>query len=1120
MAHPIVRQMDPSPEQQRAINALAQDIVVTAGAGTGKTRTLVARYLSLIARGVPLRSIVAITFTRKAAREMRNRIREEIRRYLEQIDSAGGERGRWQSLYAELDAARIGTIHSLCTEILRAHPAEAMVDPRFEVLGEGQVNILRARAVDEALGWAADDEDAVRLFSLLGERDLRDALLALLRQRLDARESPVELPQDALSRWQEALARWQARTLDEMLHQREWREAARVVRENAAEDAQDRMEVQRRAALVALEDAACAEETSQQVAALARLDGINLRGGRRVAWPRGEVQLGAVKGALRSLREHWRARAGILQLSLSPLDEALAGVLPALWATFDFACRRYAAFKEERNGLDFDDLEGGALALLEQHASVRKRWQQEIQAVLVDEFQDTNARQRDLILLLRGDGGDLFFVGDAKQSIYRFRGADVTVFRAERERMEAEDGSAFPLACSYRAHVGLVEGLNHLLRPVLGLEADPHRPWVEPFSPLEPHREQAGSGFVAPHIELHLAVGSKGEGALDRAADALVGRIVELVEGDTAVAEDGQFRPLEYGHVAILCRATKSFAPYEDALERAGVPFLTVAGRGFYGRPEVRDLLNALQALADPTDDLALAGLLRSPAFALSDAGLYRLCAAREGDLWTCLQEAGAGLPGEDGRRAARAAHLIADLNGQVGRSPVAEVLKAFLDATCYRAALIRAGQARGARNVSKLLADAHESGLVGVGEFLEYVDSLRDTGTREGEARVTAEGAVQVMTVHAAKGLEFPVVALGDAGYSPRGGDGLLLDLDTGVVLPLKGDDEELPAAYRLAKHRAGDQEAAEEERLLYVAATRASEKLLISGCVALKKDGRLGKMKGWLGQIAESVGLTNREIVVDKDGTGVLHVDLRVGRAPVFCALHEPAAVPPVDRSPEEVVREAAVVLPPPLLERVQPPEEMVDQRTRQQDRVPPQRIWRVVPAVERAGAPAWVVGSLVHEALAGWLFPGEGFGHWARARARGYGIADAGQLSDAVDQSRQLLQRFRDHPLYLEMDGAERRLHEVPYSRVVDGRVEYGLIDVLFLRRGLWTVVEFKTDEVSDAADFRRVLAEKDYLGQVRGYVQAVEAMLGRRPRSILCMLNYDKGIRLQGVDEPDR
>jgi len=1118
MVHPIVAQMSLSPEQEPAVQGRGRDVVVTAGAGTGKTRTLVARYLALLADGLPLRSVVAITFTRKAAREMRNRVRAEARKYLERDDLSAEERQRWQGLYSELDAARIGTIHSLCTEILRSHPAEARVDPRFQVLEEGQTNILRGWAVDEALAWAADDEQAVTLFTLLGERELRRTLDVLVQRRLDVEEALTQLPQDVLGHWQVALAERQEQVLNGLLGTSRWVEAIDTLQDSVATNPDDRMEMQRRAALEAVQGAT--GSLADRLASLRRLNEIKLSGGSAKAWPGGKAQLAAVKVALSSLRELWKGQSQLLELTLTPLDEELARALPPLKALFSFACQRYGAFKRERNVLDFDDLEYDALHLLEENASVLKRWQEEVRAILVDEFQDTNGRQRDLVNLLNGGLGRLFVVGDAKQSIYRFRGADVTVFRAERERIKGEGGAVLDIDVCYRAHRDLVEGLNDLLRPVLGEEADGHRPWAEPFASLRHHREAAGPGFVPAHVELHLTVGTKAGGALDRAADALAARLLELVEGgDVQIEVDGQLVSLDYGHIAILCRASTSFGAYEDALERAGVPFLTVAGRGFYTRPEVRDLLNALQALADPTDDLALAGLLRSPAMALSDAALYELCEqCRSGgpavSLWEALQGPVDGLRGDDGLRAMRAVGIIDDLHQRVGRASVADVIKAFLDATDYRAALIQAGQARGARNVAKLLADAHTSGIVGVGEFVEYVNGLRDTGTREGEARATAEGAVQIMSVHAAKGLEFPVVVIGDAAYGGGGRSSVLVDPELGVLLPVKDEEDLLSAVYRLGKERSDDQEDAESDRLLYVAATRAREKLILSGIIGLRKDGSPSKLGGWLGKLSAPEGLTldSTNIDYDEEGSGALQVDLQVGETPVSCTIYEPGYTwdhPPRETTPEARQPEH---LPPPLLEPVAAGQEQVDQRTKDRDQRPPQRVWRVVPSVRRPTAPAWVVGSLVHEALAAWRFPPHGFEDWVQARARQHGIADPLQLKDAAHQTRRLLSRFQAHTLFDEMARADRRLHEVPYSRAVDGRVENGIIDALYLRDGSWTIVEFKTDEVRDQVDLERLLAEEEHLAQAERYVAAVEHLLGQRPRSILCLLNYAGGVHL--------
>jgi ATP-dependent helicase/nuclease subunit A len=1156
-SHPIVTQMRPSTEQESAIWERGRDVVVTAGAGSGKTRTLVARYLALLAEGCTLRGAIAITFTEKAAREMRNRVRDEIRRYLETPGLSEVERDRWQDLYSALDAARIGTIHGLCSEILHSHPAEAPVDPRFEVLDEGQANLLRRQAVDETMAWVAEDPGLVRLFELLGERGLRDALDTLLRQRLDAATAFSRMPEDVLAHWRAASTARQTETLRDLLSSADWQAAAATVREAAAVRADDLLEIQRHSASAALREADTSTRLADRLSALARLGAIRLQGGGAKAWPGGKAQLEEVRRALKTLREAWNS-ARILQLSLTPQDEALAAAMPALHACFGFGCDRYATLKRERQALDFDDLEAGALALLETNAAVRARWQDEAAAILVDEFQDTNDRQRRLVRCLNasasaggdGEGGKLFIVGDAKQSIYRFRGADVTVFREERERVARAGGAVLPLDTSYRAHRELLQVLNDLLRPVLGENADPSRPWVEPFTHLSPYRQAVGPGFTAPHVELHLALGPKSQGGLDRAAGALAARLASLVERRTLFVDDDGPRQLGYGDIAILCRASTSFSAYEDALERTGIPFLTVAGRGFYGRPEIRDLLNALSALVDPTDDLALAGLLRSPALALSDAALYHLAvvgsgAASPGEiavmgssvwsetvavtaplrrntspphLWGIIRDLGPALPGEEGARVARAATLISDLHAQAGRAPVADLIKDFLDKTGYRAALLAAGQSRATRNVAKLLADAHVSGLVSVGEFLEYVSELRDSGAREGEARATTEGAVQIMSVHAAKGLEFPVVVLGDITYTPPSRHGILFDPGLGVLLPQRDDEKALPAIYRLGRQVEDDQEAAESDRLLYVAATRAREKLIISGCITANKDSVIGTLGGWLKRLSETGGLqlAGRDVAVADSAAEPLLFDLSVGDSEAACAIYGPgwtseSTGPGVQALPPE----SSVQLPPPLLAPAAVETVLADDRSAAQERDPDQRVWRVVPAQRHLHVPSWVVGKLVHEALAAWRFPDEEehFDLWAEAQARSYGLTDARQLADAGRQARKLLLRFREHSLYAEMEGAERRLHEVPYSRInEEGLVESGIIDALYLHGRGWMIAEFKTDRIPDRAGLDRLLKEEYYLPQARRYQAAVEQLVRQRPQLVFCFLDCGDAIHL--------
>lgn len=1074
-----------SEQQTRALLAADPTTVVTAGAGAGKTRTLVARYLALLAEGLSPRQVTAITFTNKAAREMRNRVRQEIGDYLRRPNLPPDDSALWQAIYRELDAARIGTIHSLCAEILRSHPAEAGLDPRFELLDEGRSAIARGQAVDDALAEAAGDPAMQSLFAGLGERRLRLTLADLLARRLDALAAFAGQPANLLDHWRAKLSEWQQQALARLEANPDWAGSLAILRDNAARKEDDRMEVQRRVAL-ALFDAA-AGDVPERLAVLAHLDSINLVGGAQGGWPGGKFQLEAVKAALRTLRELWRANASLLGLALNPQDERLAELLPPLHNLFLAAAERYRRQKEAGHALDFDDLEAHTLALLQTHADVRAYWQRALRVILVDEFQDTNRRQSDLIDLLRGPDSRLFVVGDAKQSIYRFRGADVSVYRHK----QAAAGQLHELSTSYRAHARLIDTLNQLLGPVLGAPAADLPDFAAPFAPLGIFRRDPKPGLQPPFLELHLAVGSKSEGALERSAQAVAGRLRQMIAAGEIAA----------GDVAILCRASTAFAAYENALEAAGLPFLTVAGRGFYHRPEIRDVLNALQAVADPADDLALAGLLRSPVVGLSDMSLLRLADTGAPSLWAALGQAQLGLPPDEGERAAWAVTLIEALRGLAGKTAIADVLKAFLDRTHYRAALLAAGQSRAARNVSKLLADAHASGMVGVSDFLEYVANLRDSGSREGEARAIAEGVVQIMSVHAAKGLEFPVVVLGDAAGSGRSGGGLLLDAELGVLLPLVEEDTR-PAVVELGRQREAERDDAESRRLLYVAATRAEEKLIFSANVGLKNDGRLTGLGQWLGWLAEPLGLDGVQLDLPPDSAAAVSLALPLGE----CAIYPPGWVG--EAAPAAAPESAATddsrdfpLLVSLLRETVAAePDEL------------PARVWQVAPPEAQPFAPAWVIGQLVHEALAAWRFPDGDFAAWAAARGRAYGLADRRQLEHAARASEKLLRRFAAHPLRAELDRAELRRHEVPFSYLAGGEFRSGQIDLLARMAGRWQVIEFKTDHLPDEAALARRLAEKDYLAQIGEYEAAVAALTNESPLVRLCLLDFAGGVRL--------
>lgn len=1107
------RRRPPSLEQAEAILASGGDVLITAGAGTGKTLTLVGRYLYLLEQDQPLRSLVAITFTRKAAREMRNRIRQTVLEHLAALPKDDLARERWQEILAELDGARIGTIHSFCGELLRSHPVEANLDPRFDVLDEGQTALLRAASVEAALTWAAERPELASLLVELGEsavRELTTSLLAEGPEMKSALDAIGETPEQLLAGWAKLLADRRSIALQNLLDRTDWQERCAELERYAPRRIDDKLIDQLMLARIATAGArqGSAGERGQS---LKRLLEINLTGGLQVAWPGGKEEQAEVKACLKWLRDQVAAQP-VLSLALNSQDEAVARTLVRLKPVVAKALQVYETGKAERRVLDFEDLENRAVTLLETNSGLQGQWRRQVSALLVDEFQDTNARQRRLLDKLN-DEGRLFLVGDAKQSIYGFRGADVTVFRQARRDLQKNDGHVLALNETYRGHAPLVATLNALLRPVLGELEDPTRPWAEPFgTPLAAHRQSPRDGFSPPHVEVHLAVGSKSGGGLVRAAGAVAQRLVGMIEAGVCQPDD----------IAILCRTASAFPAYEDALEDAGIPFLTVAGKGFYDRPEVRDLLNILQALADPQDDLALAGALRSPVLGLSDAALYALAAWRDESarqdkgravtLWEALGSHGPDLVDGEGRLATRAAGLIADLHRAVGRASAADVLKSFLDQTDYRAALLAAGQKRAERNVTKLLDDARRSGLVKVSELLNYVRLARDVDMREGEARTLAEGSVQIMSIHQAKGLEFPVVVLGDLAY--HGGQRSNVHLLGGTTLALqhkREDGKESPGVFTLAAGEAADKDNAEEARLLYVAATRVQERLILSGNAGWK-DGR-PRLDGWWKRLAAPLGFDAITWpTIDEDGGGSHPLVLVLDDQPVVCAVYEPNWKSTARLSSAPAM--AAVALP--KLVGPPPAGPAPDDNENAIDRNPPERVWRIVPPGEGTTAPQWVVGKLVHAAIAHWRF--EELDDWLLAKARGLGVTDKRELRGGVSRAKRMLRRFQQHRLWTEIDTASVRQHETPYGWQDGDRIEQGVIDVLYRRAGGWNLVDFKTNRLKTLAD----LAEKDrkdYVKQVRNYLRATSALLGATPTGILCFLDVDGAIVLKPVSPSD-
>lgn len=1071
-------------EKQRiAATERGRDIVVTAGAGSGKTSTLVARYLCLLAEGVSPRRMAAITFTKKAAREMRSRVRGKLLE-LQQQSASDAERQKWLDLSSQMDSARIGTIHSLCSEILRAHPAEAGVDPRFEVLDEGLGAAFMAQAVDDSMKKMVDEETFIPLLRSFKLTALTKMLTEMLKRRLEVEET-FTLPLDHFARLENELRKRMAHPeirgiIDEL---RSMGEKELVIKggQKLADMVLDLLRVWGNAeeALVNKDAIGCAAALYEA---------------RRKCMKKNLGSAGIVKDMVADLQAAYDRLidplvGGKNASDPSPSREAelaFVQLLPVMRKAFGLVQDAYKGLLDTRQALDFDDLEFGAQQLL-QRDDLRERWQSEIDYVLVDEFQDTNQRQRDIIRALAGLPGKLFIVGDMRQSIYRFRRADVTVFSDEQDHIRQTGGAVIDLDMTYRAHEPLLDVTGEILSAVIGTVPDPERKYYVPYSPLIAYKKISPENFRSPHLEFVLGTGDDNESARETAAKALAARLSQL-------KSEGQIT--NWDEVALLFRASTGYPAYEDAFENAGIPFVTVAGRGFYNRPEVRDLVNILRALADPLDDLSFAGLLRSPAFGLSDAALYLLRGDNQ-SLWTALQGDISMLAMDDQQKAERVLRILRELLPLVDRVPVSELLKKVVDAVDYRAILATAdqkgssksGSAGGRlwRNIDKLLEDAQVSQQVNVRSFLEMLATLNDAGAREGEAPAEADGAVRLMTIHKSKGLEFPVVVLADAGRGVRStSDGFYLSNDLGVTLKL----DPPPMLFKLAKAIDKDQNDCERLRLLYVALTRAKSKLIISAHASADGDNGI-KLKEWAKELANAANL-DLAALIEADGEAVECMSVAGHPLRAWCVLPEmqlpTISLPPVEENSKPDGNLAALYTP--LDEEPEEPGEETEIRER-------------IPIREEV-IPGYVLGQLVHKAIQRWLFPGDaGLVPLLEAEVFAAGLATEVQRTKAVRRAVELLERMRQHSLWEEIADARERYFEFPYAYQGENRV----IDLLYHTDEGWQIIDFKTDPIRDSAQRNELV--QAYAGQVKRYRQAVNQVLGLAVTARICFLD-DEGI----------
>lgn len=827
---------NPTPEQALAINTIKSNVSLLAGAGSGKTYVLMKRFVQILRADLSVNptNIVAITFTRKAADEIKGRVRQAVSECVEQAQT-DLERLRWQEHLQKVESAPISTIHSLCSRILRDNPVETQLDPEFTILEDFEAQDFFKETLQQYLRKNIKENAALRrLVQTYGVNSfvnqvtaLGDKLSELVRE--DNLAEPYLKAKEELPALQQKLFA----ALREVIEAREALGAKTKGRQTLTEAAGLLDEMQKQ--LLAPEPDCSLLDASGVVKVSGKALAAELTNLKNLRQELNHVLLNA-KGC--DLVQDW----------LAVLQEF-------------YAC--LSARKQENNVLFNDDLDLLAIEHLQKNEALQQKYQERYKYIMVDEFQDTNERQRQLIYLLCGNKLDntnnLFIVGDVKQSIYRFRHADVSVFNRVKEDIAQNAGQNLGMKTNFRSTQSIVESCNTAFCQLMDLPKEEIC--------LE-HHEGANTGgakvclLQVPYKSKDDDLGAK-EDKWQKEAEA----IATYLQQELPKVEP-QLRP--GASKAILLRAMTHCEILRQTLQGYGINCVVVKGKGFYEQQEVLDILNLLAALHNRYASLELAGALRSNYFGLDDATLTQLFWQTDKDkpLWDVLQAVGSGelqmnLQPEQQALAMQAAERLRSLRQAAALMALPELFAQLWDE--LKPEFVLSQQENGPSklaNVKKLrrLAQQYcQTKQASLAEWLQNVKDLRASSSKEPAATVQADDALQIMTIHNSKGLEFDFVILpqldksvkGDTAsikYLPgkEGEQGLL-----GIKVPDKEMQLQNSGVYEQAKARDSELDEEESRRLLYVAMTRAQKQLLMVGTVAEEKLPEAGialpSAKGW---------------------------------------------------------------------------------------------------------------------------------------------------------------------------------------------------------------------------------------------------------------------------------
>lgn len=1119
-------------EQLGAVRSIDKHVLVSAGAGSGKTSVLVERYLEVLRRhdDAEVGDIIAVTFTKKAAEEMRTRLKEGLKE-LAANSSSDSEAERWNKCLIEIESSRIGTIHSLCDFLLKTRSTEAAVDPRFELLDDLERAQLLDESIRSAIGMVLDEPEAASnqllefppeqitemikqlLSSSLKFQEAREVILGRAQGTRDSARSSYAA--DELSCLREFASKFTERTymqaVANMLSHKAFKLNCRYILDQDWPEPDSALGIGQNLMRTLLYRVIDTQGSDYE--ALEQLRDFRI--------PRCQnPESGTLKEAMKAVR--FEAKKVKLCPHLTDADEKAFAVITALVHVAEASKARYEEGKKQSQKLDFDDLIARTATLVEQ--GNRAVSLKNMRALLVDEFQDTNKIQARMLTALASAAPNsrMFLIGDDKQSIYKFQGADVGTFNfcksviaalslPEHNRSATEhwpvlsgEGALRSLSMSFRSHPEIVEFVNVLFHKLFDAteDSEAYRSRFQALNAARPTNEDGRQRvevvtFAMPEEETsdeldeQVELRSRPGLSTSQAEAKVLARYIQdaLTSGLTVFDRNGEERPARYGDFAVLLQANGDFAVIESALAEVDIPFVSFAGSGYLDRQEIWDLENLLKWILAPQDGHALLAVLRSPICGLSDDLIHDLKTKQGSSLWGALRKASLESPEPV---VLRAVALLREFLNRSGELSPDQLLRYILRRSALDAILcsIPGGKQR-SRNVWKFVDLAARYNHLGLRGFLDSLQAMRDNGVKNlTDAPLTADNAVKIMTVHKSKGLEFGVVVLPRLNRKVHGATRkLLIGKEYGIAIdPTRDANESKPSFFKAvdALNRMLDEE--EKKRLLYVALTRARDHLTL---LLPAKSSTSVSFSKWL---EEGLELDDLSCTFDTAEERRIASGGRTARF-IIRSVDVPEEIR-IESKPDADSSINPVDLNLTLIEPVgRPSNDLPD--------VPWQSLERVTPGNDGASIHATVMGNYFHllmDRMSHTLQPPSEELMRDLLFTNQVSVIHSDLQNLLLEEGRKLLEIFASSPLFSIMKEAKTLIHETAYFTVSNGIMQDERRPDLLVedKHGNWSIIDYKTDDLKHKEISKQA---KTHHAQLVGYADDFFKITNIEPRTYL-------------------